>query len=174
MRFRSWTLREWVVLAFGAVGLGLLPWTIWLSASLKPHHVTNRWDLAWSGFDTGLAILFLATAGAAFRRSPWVGALAGATGTLLVTDAWFDIILESHADELRQSIALAVFGELPLAAFCFWIAHRTERFLARALERALHLSAARERAPEGDLVGVFEVPAHREPAREPGDADAAP
>ena len=173
MRFRSWTLREWVVLAFGTVGLGLLPWTIWLSTSLKPHHFTNRWDLAWSGFDTGLAVLFLATAFAAYRRSPWIGALAGATGTLLVTDAWFDIILESHADQLRQSIALAVFGELPLAAFCFWIAHRTERFLAKALERALHLAAAREGAPEGDLIGVFEVTADREAASEPGDADAS-
>ena len=107
-------------------------------------------------------MLFLATAFAAYRRSPWVGALAGATGTLLVTDAWFDVVLESHADELRQSIALAVFIELPLAGFCFWIAHRTERFLARALEQALHLAPARESTPEGDLVGVFEVPADRE------------
>ena len=173
MRFRSWTFREWVVLGFGAIGLALLPWTIWLSASLKPHHVTDRWDLAWSGFDTGLAVLFLATAVAAYRRSPWVGALAGATGTLLVTDAWFDVVLESHADELRQSIALAIFAELPLAALCFWIAHRTERFLARALERALHLAPAGERTPEGDLVGVLEVPADGEAAREPGDADAS-
>jgi len=172
MRFRSWTLREWVVLAFAAVGLGLLPWTIWLSESLKPHHVTNRWDLAWSGFDTGLAVLFLATAFAAYRRSPWVGTLAGVMGTLLVTDAWFDIILESHADELRQSITLAVVAELPLAAFCFWIAHRTERFLAQALELALHLAPAGERAAEGDFVGVFEVPADGEAAREPGDPDA--
>ena len=102
-----------------------------------------------------------------------MGALAGATGTLLVTDAWFDVVLESHADELRQSIALAVFAELPLAAVCFWIAQRTERFLANALERALHLAPARERTPEGDLVGVLEVPADGEPAREPGDADAS-
>jgi hypothetical protein len=173
IRFRSWTFREWVVLGFGAIGLALLPWTIWLSTSLKPHHVTDRWDLAWSGFDTGLAMLFLATAVAAYRRSPWVGVLAGATGTLLVTDAWFDVVLESHADELRQSIALAIFAELPLAALCFWIAHRTERFLARALQRSLHLASARERTPEGDLVGVLEVPAHGEAAREPGDADAS-
>jgi hypothetical protein len=171
--FRSWTFREWVVLGFGAIGLALLPWTIWLSASLKPHHVTDRWDLAWSGFDTALAMLFLATAFAAYRRSPWVGMLAGATGTLLVTDAWFDVVLESHADELRQSIALAIFAELPLAALCFWIAHRTERFLARALERSLYLTPARERTPEGDLVGVLEVPAHGETAREPGDTDAS-
>ena len=173
MRFHSWTFREWLVLGFGAIGVALLPWTIWLSESLHPHHVTNRWDLAWSGFDTGLAVLFLATALAAYRRSPWVGALAGATGTLLVTDAWFDVILESHADELRKSIALAIFVELPLAGFCFWIAQRTERFLANALERALYLAPARERAPEGDLVGVLEVSSDREAAGEAGDPDAA-
>ena len=154
MRPRYWTFREWVVFAFAAIGLALLPWTIWLSQSLHPHHETNRWDLAWSGFDTGLAVLFLATAFAAYRRSPWVGVLAGATGTLLVTD---------------QSIALALLVELPVAGFCFWIAARTERFLSRALERALHLAPARESTPEGDLVGVLEVPAHREPAGEPGE-----
>ncbi len=173
MRPRSWTLREWVMIGFATAGLCMLPWTLWLSESLQPHHVTDRWDLAWSGFDTGLAVLLLATAFAAYRRSPWVGALAGATGTLLVTDAWFDIVLESHADELRKSIALAVFVELPLAGLCFWIAHRTERFLAQALERALHLASAGERTPEGDLVGVLEVAADGETAREPRDADAA-
>lgn len=174
MRFHSWTFREWVVLGFATIGLGLLPWTIWLSQSLRPHHETTRWDLAWSGFDTGLAILFLATAFAAYRRSPLVGALAGATGTLLVTDAWFDVVLESHADELRKSIALAVFAELPLAAVCFWTAQRTERFLANALDRALHLAPAGERSSESDLVRVFEVPADGKAAREPGDTDASP
>ncbi len=172
MRLRSWTLRDWVIVAFAGMGLAMLPWTLWLSTSLQPHHVTDRWDLAWSGFDTGLAVLLLATAFAAYRRSPWVGALAGATGTLLVTDAWFDVILESHADELRQSIALAIFVELPLAAFCFWIALRTERFLARALE-GLHLAATGKSTAEGDLVGIFKVAADRETAREPGDADAS-
>jgi hypothetical protein len=161
-----------VIVAFAGMGIAMLPWTLWLSTSLQPHHVTNRWDLAWSGFDTGLAVLLLGTAFAAYRRSPWVGALAAATGTLLVTDAWFDVILESHADELRQSIALAILVELPLAAFCFWIALRTERFLARALGR-LHLAPAGERTAEGDLVGVFEVAADGEPARKPGDADAS-
>ena len=177
MRFRPSTLRVWVVLVFGAIGVGLLPWAIWLSASLEPHHVTGRWDIAWSGFDTGLALLFLLTAFAAYRRSPWVGALAAATGTLLVTDAWFDVVLESHADELRQSLVLAFAVELPLAAFCFWTAHRTERFLAKVVEAAAgsgaasHLASAGEGASESDLVGVLEVTPDGETAGEPGDAD---
>ena len=172
MRFRPATLRQWVVIVFGAIGLGLLPWAIWLSASLKPHHETNRWDLAWSGFDSGLAILFLATAVAAYRWSPWFPALASTLGTLLVTDAWFDVVLESHADELRQSILLAVVVELPIAAFCYWSANRAERFFVKAVERALHLAAARQGPPEGDLVRVLEIAADGEPAGEPGDADA--
>jgi len=169
---RPFALRQWVVVIYGVIGLGLLPWALWLSAALKPHHVTERWDLAWSGFDTGLALLFLATALSAHRRSPWVGALAAATGTLLVTDAWFDVVLESHADELRQSIVLAVVAELPTAALCFWIAYRTERFLAMVVEQALHVPAAGEGPTEGDLVGVLEVAPDGEPAREPGDPDA--
>jgi hypothetical protein len=172
VRFLPSTFREWVVLAFTATGLGLLPWTIWLSTSLSPRHVTHRWDLAWSGFDTGLAVLFLATAFAAYRRSPWVGALSAALGTLLVTDAWFDIVLESHADELRQSIILALVAELPLALFCFWIARRTEQFLAQVVERSLHLAPAGESSTESDLVGVLEVPSDRKAARESRHPDA--
>lgn len=174
MRFFPGTLRGWVVAAFAAAGIGLLPWTIWLAMSLHPRHVTNRWDIAWSGFDTGLAALFIATAVAAHRRSPWVGALAAATGTVLIVDAWFDITLESHADELRNSILLAVFAELPAALVCFWIALRTERVLARAVEAAAsHLPPERESAPEGDLVGVLEIPSDGEPARKARDTDTA-
>jgi hypothetical protein len=170
---RLQTLRSLVMVVFTLIGLALLPWSLFLLQSLNPHHETRRWDLAWSGFDSALALSFLLTAFAAWRRSPWVGACAAATGTLLVTDAWFDIVLESHADELRQSILLAVFAELPLAALCFWIAYRTERFLALVVGQALHLSSARERSAERDFVGVLEVPADGQPAGEAGDTDAA-
>jgi hypothetical protein len=173
MRWHSFSLRTLVVVTFAAVGIGLLPWTVWLSTSLNPHHSTNHWDLAWSGFDTGLAVMFLSTAVAAYRRSPWVGALAAATGTLLLTDAWFDIVLESHADERRNAILLAVLVELPVAALCFWIAYRTERFLAMVLGQALHLAPPSEGPAEGDLVGVLEVTPDGKPAREARDADSA-
>jgi hypothetical protein len=179
MSFRPTRLRHVLIVVFTAVGIGLLPWTIYLSLSLQSHHVTNRWDLAWTGFDIALSLLFLATAVAAYRRSAWVGALSASLGTMLVIDAWFDIVLESHADELRQSITLAVIAELPAAAFCFWIAVRTERFLSMilgAVEEAadeLHLPAAGEGPAEGDFVGVLEVAPDGEPAGEPGDADAA-
>ncbi len=157
------------MLGFGAIGVGLLPWAVWLSTSLPPLHHSAHWDLAWSGFDVGLAVCFCGTAVAAYRHSPWLGAFAAATGTLLLTDAWFDVILESHGSELETAIVEAVAFEIPMAIFCFWIAYRTERFIARAL----HLAPARQRAPQGDFVGVFEVAPDGEAAREPRDADAA-
>jgi hypothetical protein len=162
------------MLVFGAIAVGLLPWSVWLSVSLNPDHVTDNWDLAWFGFDTGLALAFGGTAFAAWRRSPWLGVLAGATGTLLVTDAWFDIVLESRVDELRIAVLEAVLAELPGAAICFWLAFRTERFIERVVEAvggveaASHLAAAREGAPEGDLVRVLEIPADGKPAGEAG------
>jgi hypothetical protein len=180
MRFRPSTLREWIAVVFAAIGIGLLPWTIWLSQSLPAHHSSVRWDLAWSGFDTGLALAFLFTAFAAWRRSPWVAIWAAATGTLLVADAWFDVILESHSDELRISILSASLGELPAAAFCFWIAYRAQEYLLRVVdgvaERGVgsHLAATRESPAEGDLVGVLEVPPDGEAARESRHSDPAP
>ena len=166
-------LRFWVAGVFALAGFALLPWTIWLATSLEPHHETTQWDLAWSGFDTGLALVFLLTAIAALRGSPWVGACAAALGTLLIADAWFDIVLESHYDERRMAVLLALFVELPTAAFCFWIAYRTEQFLSRIVGAASHLAAARESAAEGDLVRVLEVAPDGEPARETRHSDAA-
>ena len=162
---------------FGAIGIFLVPWAIWLGATLRPDHTTDRWDVVWTGFDVGLALAFALTALAAWRRSPWVGSLAATTGTLLVVDAWFDIVLESHEKDIRAAIMRAVLAELPVAGLCYWIAYRTERFLAQALTAAraadgLHLAATRERPAEGDLVGVLEIAPNGEPAREARDPNA--
>ena len=98
VRNRPRTLRMWVVVVYAAMGVGLVPWAVWLGASLRPDHTTDRWDVVWTGFDLGLALAFVLTALAAWRRSPWLGALAATSGTLLIVDAWFDIVLESHRD----------------------------------------------------------------------------
>jgi hypothetical protein len=173
MGVRLYGIRKLVMVLFGAIGLALIPWTVWLSSDLRPDHITHRWDVAWTGFDIGLALAFLATAIAAWRRSAWTGFFAGATGTLLVTDAWFDVVLEDSARDVRVALLEAFLAELPAAVVCFWIAVRTERFLARAAETVSHLASAGEGAAEGDLVRVLEVSADGEAAREPSDADAS-
>jgi predicted branched-subunit amino acid permease len=129
-------VRRFAALVFGVAGIALLPWTVWLSASLPPHHHSANWDLAWSGFDSALAVLFLATAFAAWRRRAWLPAVAAATGALLIADAWFDVLLESRSDDRAVALVEAFAAELPLAALCFAVAYLTSRDARQAPDRA--------------------------------------
>jgi hypothetical protein len=118
---------RWAALLLGGVGLALIPWTLYLTYALPAHHVTNHWRLAWSGFDVGLALALVATAVGVARAAPWLEAAAAVSTALLVTDAWFDILLANGAGERLEAIALATAAELPLAVFCLWIALNAER-----------------------------------------------
>jgi hypothetical protein len=129
-------IRRLAIVLFGVAGVALLPWTVWLSSSLPPHHLTENWDLAWSGFDSVLALSFLLTAFAAWHRHSSLPPAASATGALLVADAWFDIVLESRSNDLELAIIEAVLAELPLALVCFWVAYVTSRADRRALDQA--------------------------------------
>ncbi|HVC86946.1 MAG TPA: hypothetical protein VNC40_05905, partial [Gaiellaceae bacterium] len=75
-----------------AIALALIPWAFWLSRTLPATHTARHWDLAWAGFDAALALGLASTALSAIRHSPWLVAAASATGTLLVVDAWFDVL----------------------------------------------------------------------------------
>ncbi len=49
------------------------------------------------------------------------------TGTLLVCDAWFDILTSRGTSDIVQAILSALLVELPLAVLCFWIAMNVNR-----------------------------------------------
>ena len=118
---------RWAALLLGGTALALIPWTLYLSYSLPARHVTDHWSVAWSGFDVGLAASLVATAVGVARGAPWLEAAAAVSTVLLVTDAWFDIILAHGSGERLEAIALALVAELPLAFFCLWIALNAER-----------------------------------------------
>jgi hypothetical protein len=57
------------------------------------------------------------------------------SGTLLLCDAWFDILTASGGTDLEVAVLLAVFGELPLAIVCFLLAFGTSGALTLANAR---------------------------------------
>ena len=124
-RSQTTVVPRWAALLLG--GTALVPWTLYLSYSLPARHVTDHWSLAWSGFDVGLATSLVLTALGVVRGAPWLEAAAAVSTALLVTDAWFDIVLSNSAGERLEAIALAAVAELPLALFCLWIALNAER-----------------------------------------------
>lgn len=150
----------WVVPLFGLAALLLVPWVVLLVVVLPSTHRAEHWDIAWAGFDVALALLLLAVAVAAWRRSPWLEGAATATATLLFVDAWFDVLTSSTRAEFLVSIGEAAFVELPLAVLCL--------LLARDAERRLRLSPLRRSASAGSGLRLV----REEPAAEPaGGAD---
>jgi hypothetical protein len=123
-------VQRWVAPLLGLVALFLVPWTLWLTFSLPSRHLTEHYDLAWVGFDIALATAFAATAWAAVRRTRWLVPLAAVTGTMLLCDAWFDIVTSQGGSEVVEAALEAVFAELPLAALCAYIVVDVERFQA--------------------------------------------
>jgi hypothetical protein len=112
---------------FAILGIGLVPWTVWIAYDLPQRHLARHWDLAWGGFDAAMAGLLLATAIAAWRHSPWIQSTATAAATMLACDAWFDMATASRGAEQAMAIATALLLELPLAVLCLWVARNAER-----------------------------------------------
>lgn len=126
--------RRLAVLLFSLAVL-FVPWILYLTFTLPARHVTVHYDVAWVGFDIGLAAAFAATAWAALRGSQWLVPLAACTGTLLCCDAWIDVTTSRPGTELLQAILEAALAELPLAALCGFIVYDAERFLAATVTR---------------------------------------
>jgi hypothetical protein len=129
----GWRPAPWVVPFFALAAIVLVPWIVFLVRALPSTHAAAHWDIAWAGFDVGLALLLTSVAVAAWRRSPWLEGAATAAAALLVVDAWFDILTSSSGVELAVAVALAAFVELPLAALCILLARGAERILRRSL-----------------------------------------
>jgi hypothetical protein len=117
----------WAILLLGVAAIALIPWSAALTTQLPAHHVARHWDVAWAGFDAGMAAVLLATVLAALRGSPWLPGLAMAAAAMLLCDAWFDVV--TSAEELDFWIALvsAAFVELPLAAVCVLVSRSSVR-----------------------------------------------
>jgi hypothetical protein len=122
----------WMGPVFVLLAVVLTPWIVWLFVSLPSRTVANHWEIAWAGFDVGLAAMLAATGVALARQSPAAEILAAMTAAFLFCDAWFDILTSRGTTTLVLSVSGAVFCELPLALICLWIARNIERVLTDA------------------------------------------
>lgn len=123
---------------FFLAGVGLVPWTIYLITTLPGRHVQTRYyDLAWGGFDVALAFVLVATGVGLLRRHLWVQSTATAAATMLVCDAWFDVLSSNPGGDRVVAVALAAFVELPTAVICFLVARHVEEVAERAQRYAL-------------------------------------
>lgn len=120
---------RWVGPVFILTAAALGPWTLYLTYSLPSRHLTRHYDLAWVGFDVALLAAFAATGWSARRPSKWLVPSAAVTGTMLLCDAWFDIVTSSGGTEQTEAILQACLAELPLAALCGYIVWDAEQFV---------------------------------------------
>lgn len=117
LRIPAWAGKLYVMLA--AV---LLPWTIYLGLSLPSHHLSSHWDVSWTGLDIGIIAALLTTGLFAYLRSIWVVIAAASTGSLLMVDAWFDIMSEHSPALFHEALILAFVFEIPLALMSYFLA----------------------------------------------------
>ncbi|MEV0267034.1 hypothetical protein AB0I49_37630 [Streptomyces sp. NPDC050617] len=110
--------------ALVACGLALLPWLVALAAADRPA--------VWVGLDALEALALIGTGVLTVRRDRHRGAAAGATGMLLVADAWFDTMTAAPGAGFATALAMALAVELPLAALCAVLAVRASSNAGRA------------------------------------------
>ncbi len=139
---------RWVAPVFILLGVGLVPWTVVLAFTLPARHGTHHYDVAWTGFDVVLAATLVATAVGAARQATWLQGAAAVAATLLVSDAWFDLLSATSPDEVATAAGLAVFVELPIAAACVFVSRHAEETADRA-HRIAAFSHRRRRRDSG-------------------------
>ncbi len=123
---------RWAGPAFVLFSLILLPWIVYLAYSLPSRQVSADYDIAWAGFDVMLLAALASTGYFALRRSRYLAPAAAAMATLLVVDAWFDVMTTLPSQRL-EPVALAVLIELPLASVCVWLSLHTQQLAERRL-----------------------------------------
>jgi hypothetical protein len=106
----------------GAAAAALVPISVWLAATLPCRHASRHWAIAWTGFDVCLAAALGLAALALHRRAAWFDRAAIAAATLLAVDAWFDTVTSTGTSERVFAGGEAALVELPLAAFCLFLA----------------------------------------------------
>ena len=106
-------------------GVLLVPWIWVLIEQLHGQAGKRSFDSSWVGLDVLEAVCLLIVARLLSRRHRVTSPFAAATAAILCMDAWFDTMSAAPQLAYAESLAMACFAELPLAALLAWTAWRT-------------------------------------------------
>jgi hypothetical protein len=143
-------LRSLMLTVLVACCAGLGAWIVYLAVSMPTGYRSKAWSAAWVGFDILLLLALTGTIVAAMLRRQIVVMLAVFTATLLLCDAWFDIVLDWGTSDVWGSLASAAFVEVPLALFLL--------SRARKLVRVSILRRWHELGLPGDPPALYRIP----------------
>jgi hypothetical protein len=101
-----------------------VPWIGVLIEQLHGHASKRSFNSSWVGLDVLEAVCLLVVAGLVSRRHRLTSPVAAATAAILCMDAWFDTMSAAPQLPYVESLAMACFAELPLAALLAWTAWR--------------------------------------------------
>lgn len=116
---------RWLPVALAVAALTLVPSLVVVLTVVPKVQTAYHLRAAWTGLDV-FEVLALASTGLALKRRSAIAVIpATITGTLLLCDAWLNII-PSTGWARYEGIAMA-FIELPLAVLSFWVAAQQSR-----------------------------------------------
>ena len=119
--------RQVILILIIACCVILAIWTGFLAVTLPRTYRAGDWRGAWVGFDIALLAALAATWWAAWRGRQVLIICLIVLATLLLCDAWFDVILDLRTHGFQLSLLSAVLIELPLAALAIAGARRLLR-----------------------------------------------
>ena len=109
---------------FAVCGVLLGPWIGLMIWQLHGQAGQRSFRSSWAGLDILEAICLLTVAFLLSRRHRATSPVAAATAAILCLDAWFDTMSAAPQLPYAESLAMACFAELPLAALLAWTAWR--------------------------------------------------
>lgn len=122
------TWKWYAVIAFTAAAcVFLVIWITVLALTLPAFYHAGSWRGAWVGFDIAELLMFAATGWAAWRRRQILIICLIVLATLLLCDAWFDVVLDVRTGSFLSSLLSAGLIEVPLAVLAILMARRLLR-----------------------------------------------
>jgi len=100
------------------MALLLIPWIIVLAEYLPSRHISQHWSTLWVGFDILELITIATTFYFIIRRKVWVIISATALATLLICDAWVDILTSKRGKQIDEAFVSGAI-EVTLAFMTF-------------------------------------------------------